>query len=112
MFSALFIKPRLMSLISFSWIHLVPANFNGSVWQTVGLNVLIQRTHTNPQFAQLMCANPSTINHTLTNLRHFYCKLEIIERLNDCFMQLCTLWWWDLRAETCSSWCIITLLWL
>jgi len=73
MFSVVFIKARLLSLISFSWIQSVPANFNSSLWQAVGFNVLVQWTHANPQFAQLLCANLSTINHTLTNLGQLHC---------------------------------------
>jgi len=39
---------------------------------------------------QLLCTYPSTINHTLTNLRQFYYVLVMINGLNDCFMQLRT----------------------
>jgi hypothetical protein len=60
------------------------------------------------RFKPTACTNPSTMNHTLTNLQQFCYVLEMIKRLNDCFMLLCTAWWW---AETCSSWCIKTLLW-
>ena len=41
--------------------------------------------------AASIIVNKSTANQTMTNLRQFCYTLEMIIRLNDCFMQLCTL---------------------
>jgi len=46
------------------------------------------------QQAAPITVNKSTTNQTLANLRQFFYTLEMIKRLNDCFMQLCTPWWW------------------
>jgi hypothetical protein len=47
---------------------------------------------------QLLCTNPTTTNHTWLNSRQFYYTLDMTERLNDCFMQLWTRWWWASQA--------------
>jgi len=40
---------------------------------------------------QLVCTNPSTINHKLTNLRTFYCILETVKMLKTIVLCNCAL---------------------
>jgi len=51
-------------------------------------NLLIISSTVNT-FKPTACTNPSTMNHTLTNLRQFCYVLEMIKGLNDGFMLLC-----------------------
>jgi hypothetical protein len=45
-------------------------------------------------FCKFQFTYPSLIKHTLMNLRQFLYILEMMKSFNDCFMQLCTPWWW------------------
>jgi len=58
-------------------------------WQAAAITVHSTGTFTS-RLQQLLCTNPSTINHTLTNLQQLYHILEVIKRSNNCFIQLCT----------------------
>jgi len=48
---------------------------------------------------QLLCTDPSTISHTLTNLWQFCYILEMTKRWNICVIQFCTPLWWASEAQ-------------
>lgn len=42
---------------------------------------------------QILWTDPATLNHTLKKLRQLCYILEVMKRLNDSIMQLCSAWW-------------------
>jgi hypothetical protein len=69
-----------------------------------------ENSQTNRLF-QVLCTNPSTVNNTLMNSRHFYCVLETIKGESIVFCNCAFPDEGPVRAETCSSCRIITWLW-